>query len=256
MNYLQGKYPVIQIRKEVLWDITVFAEDVVAIAKPGQFIHIKIPGFFLRRPISICEMDKQHGTLRFVFDVRGEGTEMLTKLRNGDHIDLMGPIGNGFDLIDPASKVVLVAGGIGVAPLLELGKYYRENATLISGFRDKSGVCLQNDFRFNHNRLILTTEDGSAGYRGLVTSVLEERFAEEKVDIVYTCGPKPMMKEVVRICAENKVRCQVSLEERMACGVGACLGCACKTQDSHGKQGYAHVCKNGPVFEAGEVVWE
>ena len=150
----------------------------------------------------------------------------------------------------------VVGGGIGVPPMLQTAKHYGSNATAILGFRDKDKIVLTEDFERSGIRVMLATDDGSAGHHGLVTDLLKVRLEEEKPDIVYACGPKVMLKFVARMCAEYNVRCQVSLEERMACGVGACLGCATPIRRDDGSVTYLHVCKDGPVFEAERVVFD
>lgn len=256
MEYLQGTYRVSKIRPGSMFDYTIECPEIAALSKAGQFVHIRVPGFTLRRPISICEMDKQAGTLRILFDVRGEGTRVLAQTKEGDLLDVMGPLGNGFELLEPNQKAVVVGGGIGVPPMLETAKSYGKNATAILGFRDKDKIVLTEDFEAQHNRVMLATDDGSAGHHGLVTDLLRKRFEEGLPDIVYACGPKIMLKFVAQMCAEHGVRCQVSLEERMACGVGACLGCATPIRRDDGSVTYLHVCKDGPVFDAERVVFD
>lgn len=256
VEYLQGTYRVTKIRPGSMSDFTIECPDIAKIAKAGQFVHIRVPGFTLRRPISICEVDKEAGTLRVLFDVRGEGTRVMAETKEGDMLDVMGPLGNGFELLDPSKKAIVVGGGIGVPPMLETAKNYGENATAILGFRDKDKIVLTEDFEAQKNRVMLATDDGSAGHHGLVTDLLKQRLEEEKADIVYACGPKIMLKFVAKMCAEYGVRCQVSLEERMACGVGACLGCATPIRKEDGSVVYLHVCKDGPVFDAERVVFD
>ena len=256
VEYLQGTYRVSKIRPGSMFYYTIECPEIAALSKAGQFVHIRVPGFTLRRPISICEVDKQAGTLRILFDVRGEGTRVLAQTKEGDLLDVMGPLGNGFELLEPNQKAVVVGGGIGVPPMLETAKSYGKNATAILGFRDKDKIVLTEDFEAQHNRVMLATDDGSAGHHGLVTDLLRKRFEEGLPDIVYACGPKIMLKFVAQMCAEHGVRCQVSLEERMACGVGACLGCATPIRRDDGSVTYLHVCKDGPVFDAERVVFD
>lgn len=256
MGHIQGIYKITQVRQGAMIDYTIHCPEIASQAKAGQFVHIRVPGFTLRRPISICEVDREKGDLRILFDIRGEGTKELAKRTVGDDIDIMGPLGNGFDLLDRDKKAVVVGGGIGVPPMLETAKHYGANATAILGFRNKALVVLKEDFEQNGCQVMLCTDDGSAGHRGLVTDELKERIAQGQVDIVYACGPKVMLKFVAKMCQEHNIRCQVSLEERMGCGVGACLVCACKTKKENGEETYSHVCKNGPVFEAEKVVFD
>lgn len=256
MAHIQGEFPIVKASHGAMLDFTVHCPQLVQEAQAGQFVHIRVPGFTLRRPISICELDKAAGTLRILVDIRGEGTEELAKRKEGDLLDIMGPLGNGFELLDPSKKVVVVGGGIGVPPMLETAKHYGPNATAIVGFRNKDLQILTEDFAKAGCPVLLCTDDGSAGQKGLVTDLLRQRFAQEPVDIVYACGPKIMLKFVAQLCKEQGVRCQVSMEERMGCGVGACLVCACKTRREDGSETYSHVCKNGPVFDAERVVFD
>ena len=254
--HIQGEYPIIEVNHGAMVDYTILCPEIARESKAGQFVHIRVPGFTLRRPISICEVNADKGTLRILFDIRGEGTRAMADMRVGDMIDIMGPLGNGFELLDPSKKAVVVGGGIGVPPMLQTAKHYGENATAIIGFRNKDLIVLEEDFKKQGNPVMLCTDDGTAGHHGLVTDLLKQRIEEGPVDIVYACGPKIMLKYVALTCKEHGIRCQVSLEERMGCGVGACLVCACKTRKENGEETYSHVCKNGPVFDAEKVVFD
>ena len=229
-----------------IFDWIVENPNLSKLAQPGQFAHVKVPGKTLRRPISIC--DATENTLRLVFQVKGEGTEIMSKIKTGEEVEILAPLGNGFK-IEKGKKYCFIGGGIGVPPMLYAAKQ-AENPLVITGFRDKSLVILQEDFKKNGAEVVLTTDDGSAGVHGFVTDVLKERLSD--IDEVCACGPIPMLKAISEIC-KGKVPCQISLEERMGCGIGACLVCACKTK-LNGEEGYAHVCKNGPVYNAEEVV--
>ncbi len=255
MSYFQGEY-LIQTKKNLaknVYDLTVACPEVAAVAEPGQFVHIKIEGKSLRRPISICRIDKEAGCLRLVFEVRGEGTAQMADKRAGDRIDLIGPLGKGFTLLAPSKKAVVIGGGIGTPPMLALARHYGKNATAIVGFRSANAVILKEDFAGSGAHTVVCTDDGTMGRHGFVTTALEELLANEQPDIIYACGPHPMLKGVATLADSMGIRCEVSLEERMGCGVGACLVCACKTvKDS--KEYFAHVCKDGPVFDAKEVV--
>ncbi len=256
MAYLQGCYPL--VGKEQLaagvYSYTVSCPEIASQAKPGQFVHIRVDGFSLRRPISICGIDAENGLLRMAFEVRGRGTEALSLVGQGQKIDLLGPLGNGFT--PPSGQpVILVGGGIGVPPLLELAARTGANATAILGFRTASAVILADAFRAHGCDLRIATDDGSEGYHGFVTGLLEERLAQGVPGMVCACGPMAMLKGVVGIAEAYGVPTQVSLEERMGCGVGSCLVCACKTVRD-GREVFAHVCKDGPVFDGKEVVFE
>ena len=229
-----------------IFDWIVENPNLSKLAQPGQFAHVKVPGKTLRRPISIC--DATENTLRLVFQVKGEGTEIMSKIKTGEEVEILAPLGNGFK-IEKGKKYCFIGGGIGVPPMLYAAKQ-AENPLVITGFRDKSLVILQEDFKKNGAEVVLTTDDGSAGVHGFVTDVLKERLSD--IDGVCACGPIPMLKAISEIC-KGKVPCQISLEERMGCGIGSCLVCACKTK-LNGEEGYTHVCKNGPVYNAEEVV--
>ncbi|MBQ8780532.1 MAG: dihydroorotate dehydrogenase electron transfer subunit [Oscillospiraceae bacterium] len=257
MKYTQGKYPVIAktaIAKEI-YDMTILCPDVAAIAQAGQFINIKAEGFMLRRPISIAGIDKVKGTLRIIFEVRGNGTKELSQIPEGGMIDIIAPLGGkGFDLA-AGEKAVIVGGGIGNPPMLPIAQHFGKKARVISGFRNASAVILQQDFASAGAEVILCTDDGSAGRKGFVTEALKEAVAAEKPDVIYACGPNVMLRRIVEIAKENGIKCQVSLEERMGCGIGACLVCACRTIRD-GEEYYSHVCKDGPVFNAEEVIFD
>lgn len=256
MKYTQGKYILLKksaIAKDI-YSFEILCPEIAEIAKPGQFVHIRVDGFTLRRPVSICGIDAEKGTLRIVFEIRGEGTAVMAKLNEGELIDMLAPLGHGFTVNPDFNKVVLIGGGIGTPPMLPLANAYGEKATVITGFRSANAVILQEDFRKTGAETILCTDDGSLGIHGFVTQPFEEIVKSEKIDAVYACGPMPMLKGISSICRENGIYCEISLEERMACGIGACLGCACKTKKND-EEYFAHVCKEGPVFNAEEVVW-
>ncbi len=257
MKYLQGEYQILSktnLAKNV-YDFVILAEEIAHLAQPGQFVHLKVKGFLLRRPISICEIDPQKRTIRIVFEVRGEGTQHLSQLNQGELIDIMGPLGNGFTKLEKQKKVVVVGGGIGVPPMLEVAKYYGDNATAITGFRSANAVILNEDFKRIGAHLMLCTDDGTMGGKGFVTNALKYHLLQEHADMIYACGPQMMLKGVVELAKEYNIPCEVSLEERMGCGVGACLVCACKTV-KNGNEYLAHVCKDGPVFPAENVIFD
>ena len=238
------------------WSMVIECPEAAQKAVPGQFVHILPAGnFTLRRPISICGIDKAAGTLRIVFEVRGKGTDALAQLRAGDSVNMLAPLGHGFTLLPPDSRVILIGGGIGTPPMLPLAQYSGKNAVVICGFRNQDAVILQDDFAAAGAKTILCTDDGSAGRYGLVTLPLEEEIKAEKPALICACGPTPMLKATAALAKTYEIPCQVSLEERMGCGIGACLVCACRTMDEHGTEQYQHVCKNGPVFNAQEVIW-
>lgn len=232
-----------------IFDMTVEAPSFAELAQAGQFAHIYVPGKTLRRPISICGVDRAAGTLRFVFQIRGDGTRILAETNEGEPLDILAPLGHGFQLGDVSRKAVFVGGGIGVPPLLEALKPFGGNATAVLGFRNKDAVILEEDFHAQGCAMRVATDDGSAGYHGLVTDCLKDLT----FDVIFACGPTPMLKAVCAVAKERGVECQISLEERMACGIGACLGCACKLLED-GREYFGHVCKDGPVFPYQHVV--
>ena len=256
-SVFQGSYPV--IRKTACakqtFDFIVHCPDIAKTAQAGQFVHVKSPNFTLRRPISICQIDRQKGNIRLVMEVRGEGTAQIAQTPESGLLDVMGPLGHGFQLLDFPATAIAVGGGIGVPPMLETAAPYGKNAVAILGFRSASAVILEEDFQREGCQVDLCTDDGTKGKKGFVTQALKERLEQSKPSIIYACGPLPMLKGVAVLAKEYGVRCQVSMEERMGCGIGACLVCACKTKKPNGEEGFSHVCKNGPVFEAEEVVF-
>lgn len=257
MAFIQGKF--LLVKKQQLtrtaFRFNLVCPDVVKQAKPGQFVHVLCEGFSLRRPISISEINFDKRTISIVFEVRGEGTLWLSKQPEDSYIDILGPLGNGFNLKPEYKKIVVVGGGIGVPPLLELCDIYNLNASAILGFRNKDAIILQEDFESCCKQVVVCTDDGSCGVSGVVTNPFEELIIKNRPDCVFTCGPLPMIKAVVELCLKNKIECQVSLEEKMACGVGACLVCACKIKGKDDKEHYKHVCKDGPVFMAEDIVF-
>lgn len=233
-----------------IFDFVLYNPQLAKITKEGQFAHVKVSGKTLRRPISICDADNER--IRLVFQVKGEGTEILSEAKVGDELDIICPLGHGFD-IKKDKKYCLIGGGIGVPPMLYCAKT-ADNPVVITGFRNKDLVILQEDFKKYTDELYLVTDDGTAGEKGFVTDILKKKIDE--VDEVCACGPMVMLKAIAEICKENGKPCQVSLEERMGCGIGACLVCACKTRTGeNGGEEYTHVCKKGPVYKAEEVVF-
>lgn len=251
------------------YSMIIDAPLVAKIAAPGQFVHVKCGGLTLRRPISITSA--RHGQIRICYEVRGEGTNWLAGLKSGDKIDFIGPRGKGFDVSDKSKTVLLVGGGIGIYPLyfvaqayadysIARGGYGEENLFITLGFRDSEHMTLEKEFIEFRRKLYISTEDGSYGRKGTVIDMVQEVLDNNKIDIVMTCGSKAMMKEVAFEATKRNIRCQVSLEERMACGIGSCLACACKIKDAENEEfTNKRVCVDGPVFdiiEGNEVDWE
>ena len=234
-----------------IFDFTVECPELAEIAVPGQFAQIYLPGHALRRPISICGINKERGTLRFVFQIRGQGTLELAEFQVGQDIELLAPLGNGFP-VEPGKKTLLVGGGIGVPPLLGTAQELGENAVAVLGFRTKSAVILEQDFQSAGAKTLIATDDGTYGFHGLVTDLARQ----EEFEVIFACGPAPMLKAVRALAEERNVPCYLSLEERMACGIGACLGCAVPLRREPGEEDwyYGHVCKDGPVFDSRRVL--
>ena len=235
--------------------------DAANAAKPGQFLSMYTDDGtkLLPRPISICEIDRDGESLRMVYRVTGPetGTEQFSRLQAGDKIEIVGPLGNGFPLEKAAGKrAMLMGGGIGVPPILELakelaGELEPVQKMIVVGYRD-SQTFLKEEFEQN-GALYLSTEDGSVGTKGNVMDAVRENQLD--ADIIYACGPTPMLRAIKAYAQENGIECYISLEERMACGIGACLGCVCKSRekDEHSNVHNKRVCKDGPVFLASEV---
>lgn len=226
-------------------------------AKPGQFVSVytKDPSKLLPRPISICEINKKHGTLRLVYRVTGEktGTKEFSELKAGDTVPVIGPLGNGFPLEKAVGKkAFLMGGGIGVPPILEVAKQLNcEKKQIVVGYRDQA-TFLREEFEQN-GELYISTEDGSVGTSGNVMDAIQANALD--ADIIYACGPTPMLRAIKAYAEENGIECYISLEERMACGIGACLACVCqsKEKDAHSNVHNKRICKDGPVFLSTEV---
>ena len=258
-------------RKEVapnIYLIKLKAPEVAQEALPGQFIHIKCSKDnypLLRRPLSIHRIDKEKGEIHILFQVVGEGTKLLSQRVIGDDLDIMGPTGNGFNIYPESRKIIIIGGGIGVAPLLALceeSKRQGKEVRVLIGAQKKELVIGEENFRKLGAKVDVATNDGSYKYKGLVTDLLERIIKEGWLaDQVFACGPKLKLKKVVEISLDAHIDCQISLEERMACGIGACLGCVCKikTKNKKGnkvKYEFKRVCVDGPIFEGSEVVWD
>lgn len=219
----------------------------------GRFVNVLCGEKTLRRPISISEIDKQNGTITIVFEVRGDGTKWMSERKAGDELDILGPLGNGF-FPDKTKRGIFIGGGIGCPPMLGAAKEYGSDAEVILGFRSQENAILTDKFKSVAKRVEITTNDGTIGAKGFVTDVLKNMVQNGENAVVYACGPTPMLKSVAALCKEKNIKCYVSLEQRMACGIGACLCCAQKTRDEDGEH-MKHVCKNGPVFDSEEVVF-
>lgn len=222
----------------------VLVGDTSSITAPGQFINIKLDGFYLRRPISICDYDDK--TITIIYKVVGEGTEVMSKMNAGEMLDVLCGLGNGFDTSKSLDKPVLIGGGVGVPPMYNLCKKLiseGKKVTVILGFNKKDEIFYEDEFKKLGADVKVTTVDGSYGIKGFVTDALKE------IDYTYfyTCGPMPMFKAIENTATTSG---QYSFEERMGCGFGACMGCSCKT-----KYGNKRICKDGPVLVREEIIW-
>ncbi len=251
---------------EGIYSMTLESEFISSNALPGQFVNIKCcdgTQALLRRPISICRVDRVNGTYDILFQKKGTGTALLACKKPGDRLDVMGPVGNGFDLNMGYERIAVVGGGIGIFPLLfllEESKAVLKSAYL--GFRSADLIVLEKEFRQNSSSLKIATDDGSYGAHGFITKTLKNDLLSEHYDMIYACGPTAMLKIIAQLANKSGTECQVSLEQRMGCGFGACLICACKTKTKKGTDAedgewrYSHVCKDGPVFNSRDVIFD
>jgi len=223
----------------------VLAGDTSAITAAGQFVNIQLDGMFLRRPISVCDYNEE--TLTIVYKVVGKGTEAMSKMEKGKELDILTGLGNGYDLSLAGGKPVLLGGGVGVPPMYNLAKKLLalgKEVTVILGFNTKSEIFYEEEFKALGCKVIVATADGSYGVKGFATTPL----ADIDYTYFYTCGPEPMLKAVYKATTTSG---QMSFEERMGCGFGACMGCSCKTLT-----GYKRICKDGPVMKKEDILWE
>lgn len=214
-----------------------------SITAPGQFINIKLDSFFLRRPISVCDYDEN--TVTIIYKTVGAGTEKMSTLKSGEKLDVLIGLGNGFDTQKSGENPLLIGGGVGTPPMYNLAKKLSENGknvTVVLGFNSKSDVFYEKEFKALGANVIITTADGSYGKKGFVTDALPENYS-----YFYACGPLPMLKAVYD---KTKTSGELSFEERMGCGFGACMGCSCKTKYKNKR-----ICKDGPVLLKEEIIW-
>lgn len=241
-----------------IYDLTLLTENIAEHARPGQFVSVysNQEDKILPRPISLCGIDKEKKTIRLVYRVTGAGTgtEEFSKLKKGDRISLLGPLGNGFT-VEPGKRAFLIGGGIGVPPMLELAKSMKKSNeadfTVVMGYRN-SDTFLLDEFQ-EQGISYVATEDGSVGTRGNVLDAIRENHL--KAEVIYACGPTPMLRALKAYAKEQGMTCYISMEERMACGIGACLACVCRSteKDAHSNVKNKRICKDGPVFLAEEV---
>lgn len=246
-----------QIKSDI-YKYSIKSDKMACDAKPGQFLEIRVTDSiepFLRRPISIHNVKKEEGIIEFIFQVKGKGTELLSERKEGELIDIIGPLGQGTFNIDGYEKIAIIGGGIGIFPLYELAKKAKKdgkNVNMYLGFRNRDFVILENEYKNVSNNFTLSTDDGSYGKNGFAINFLKDDISKNPVDCIYACGPLPMLKAVQALAKEKNIPCQLSLEERMGCGMGACIGCVVKykteTEDT-----FKRVCREGPVFDANTV---
>lgn len=222
-------------------------------SKAGQFFMLQSKNgvFFLRRPISLHYVDKEKKELEFYYEVKGQGTKDLANLKKGDIINIQGPLGHGFTTEISDKNILVVGGGMGIAPMKLLIEKLKENnkVDFIAGGRNKEAIEILNNFSKKDYNEYVVTDDGSVGEKGNVILMMEKLLKEKKYDLVMTCGPQKMMEAVAKVSLDNGIECEISLEARMACGVKACVGCSIKT-----KKGMQKVCYDGPVFDAKDIV--
>ena len=233
-----------------IYSLVLYAPEIAGQAKAGQFVSVysKDGSKLLPRPISLCEVEKVTGTIRLVYRVVGFGTKEFSGLRADDTVEVMGPLGNGFEKKD--KKAILIGGGIGIPPMLELAKELKCEKSIVAGFRDET--FLMEDLE-KYGNVYAASEDGKTGVKGNVLDAIKEYGIEG--DIIYACGPTPMLRAIKEYAITNGIEAQLSLEEKMACGIGACLACVCQSKevDDHSHVHNKRICKDGPVFDAREV---
>lgn len=233
-----------------IYSLVLRAPEIAEQAVAGQFVSVYTGdgSRLLPRPISLCGIDREDGTLRLVYRVVGYGTDRFSKLSAGDTVDILGPLGNGFMKSD--KKAILIGGGIGIPPMLQLARELSCEKSVVLGYRDE--IFLSEEFE-PYGRVYMSSEDGLHGVKGNVIDAIREYGVDG--DVIYACGPTPMLRGIKAYAAEKGIECQISMEEKMACGVGACLACVCRTKevDEHSQVHNRRICKDGPVFFAGEV---
>lgn len=237
-----------------IYSLWLDAPEIASQAKPGQFISVysNDSGRVLPRPISICEIDKEKGALRIVYRIAGKGTAEFSAMKPGETLEILGPLGNGFPMeIIKGKRVFMMGGGIGVPPMVQTAKEAEAEVTVIAGYRN-SEIFLKEELEAN-GTLVIATEDGSVGTKGNVMDAIRENHLE--ADVIFACGPTPMLRAIKTYAEENGILCYISMEEKMACGVGACLACVCKSKDvdHHSHVHNKRICKDGPVFLSTEV---
>ena len=220
--------------------------DTSAIKKAGQFVNIKLDGFFLRRPISVCDYTAEE--LLIIYKVVGKGTEKMSAMEKGEQLDILTGLGNGYDLTVKTERPVLIGGGVGVPPLYKLAKELKKQGKRVSvilGFNSENEIFFEDEFKEIADKVLICTADGSYGIKGFVTDAVQDI----DFDYFFTCGPEPMFKALESTIDKN-ISGQLSFEQRMGCGFGACMGCSCKTLT-----GNKRICREGPVLFREEIIW-
>lgn len=232
-----------------VWKMIVSCPQIAKLAAPGMFVQVRIErgGLLLRRPISLADVDQTKGTITLIYRIVGKGTAAMSDCKAGENINLLGPLGHGFDTT--ASHPLLVGGGMGIAPLLFLAKAYQGKADILMGGRNADEMFWPSFYASLVQDIFITTDDGSLGSKGFTVTLLPELLQKKSYDRIIVCGPEIMMRGIAALAEKAHIPCQVSLEKRMACGLGACLSCSIDTNDGQRKK----VCKDGPVFWAKEV---
>ncbi len=270
----QGKVKIL-INEEIVpgcFRMVLRASRVAEEARAGQFIHVRVRDKYeplLRRPFSLHRIGQKPkaeslrwDNIEILYELTGKGTRILAQRSAGEELDILGPLGRGFDLREDFEVAILVAGGMGMAPLLALAEIEKrkvENAYIIIGARTKRLVLCEDDFRDLGMEVKVATDDGSQGYKGLATDLLKELLStiDYRISTIFACGPREMLREIAAISINQDLPGQLSLESQMGCGVGACQGCVVRVKNLKSKvESYQRVCKDGPVFRAGEIIWE
>ncbi len=241
-----------------IYELEFITPKIASKCQPGQFVHIRPSTDYyplLRRPLSLYDVDKRIGSITLLYKVVGKGTHLLSRVRTKDYIDVMGPLGKSFTLPGSHKNTLLIGGGVGIAPLVYLARVLKEeekcNVKVLHGSETQKQLVILDKLRQIGVEFMPATVDGSAGFRGLVTELLYKKINPADIDFMYACGPEPMLEAVAAFAHKHGIPGEVSLEEHMACGVGACLGCARRLNAED--EDYAKVCKDGPVFSFDEV---
>jgi dihydroorotate dehydrogenase electron transfer subunit len=233
-----------------------YSPKIAKSAIPGQFIHIKVSDLHIplwRRPFSVCRADKRAGIVEIMFDIRGEGTKILSGKKNGDELDIVGPLGKGFNTNGKYKTAILVAGGIGVPPIIFLNDRLNINKIVFIGARNKKTLYGVKELKEKKCKVLTSTDDGNVGYKGFITDLVEDYLKSKERNIkIFACGPNAMLRTLTRIAKNYNVECEVSLESVMSCATGICQGCPIRGMDKP----YKLVCIEGPVFNSNEIILE